>query len=137
MFHKCFLFINFFIFSMMYPYLIVGNVVWDKTYPSNHHQLYLLHKRFVRLATFSNSTETSVHNNRTFFQYMTSTYLSVYMNISYCLFSDGITQQLVQVLSPSFLSFLNYVSLVFCYFFCSPLASGGIRCISLWLHDLS
>ena len=46
-------------YSMVYPYLIYGNIVWANTYPSNLHTLYLLQKRFVRLATFTNSKEAS------------------------------------------------------------------------------
>ena len=40
-------------YSLIYPYLIYGNIVWASTYPSNLHKLLLTQKKFVRIATSS------------------------------------------------------------------------------------
>lgn len=60
-------------YSMIYLYLIYVNIVWANTYPSSLHQLYLMQKQFVRLATFSNSMEASapLFRKLKIFQYMT------------------------------------------------------------------
>ena len=36
-------------YSLVYPYLIYGNLVWGGTYPTHLHPLFLLQKRAVRI----------------------------------------------------------------------------------------
>ncbi len=46
-------------YSLIYPYLIYCNVIWGATYPTHLHKLYILQKKFCRIATNSNQTEPS------------------------------------------------------------------------------
>ena len=40
-------------FSLIYPYLYYGNIVWGSTYPSNLNRINILHKRVIRIITNS------------------------------------------------------------------------------------
>ena len=40
-------------YSLVYPYLYYGNIIWDATYESNLKQLNLLQKRIIRIITKS------------------------------------------------------------------------------------
>ena len=44
-------------YSLIYPYLIYGNIVWANTFHSSLLKIYSLQKRFTRRTTFSNLTE--------------------------------------------------------------------------------
>ena len=46
-------------YSLIYPYLTYCNIVWASTYPSYLQKLYVLQKKFVRLATKSTPLEPS------------------------------------------------------------------------------
>ena len=40
-------------YALIYPFLIYGIVIWGKIYPTNIQPLFLLHKRSIRIITFS------------------------------------------------------------------------------------
>lgn len=47
-------------YSLIYPYLSYCNIVWASTFPSTLHRILVLQKRFVRIATRSESHSSSV-----------------------------------------------------------------------------
>ena len=46
-------------YSLVYPYLSYCNIAWACTFPTYLHKLHLIQKRFIRIATSSESTATS------------------------------------------------------------------------------
>ncbi len=46
-------------YSLIYPYLSYCNIIWASTFPTSLHKLFLLQKKFIRLATTSSHLESS------------------------------------------------------------------------------
>lgn len=46
-------------YSLIYPYLSYCNIIWASIFPTSLHKLFLLQKKFIRLATTSTQSEPS------------------------------------------------------------------------------